>query len=332
MKKKQSNTRADRVRTKRQNGSKSSAPKRRRKQSDAGRGNPPVMVRGNRVDNAAKRPKKKKKRVKRRYDVALPTPGVEVRLPALPTVQFGWRLLSFLLVLLLGAALYYVFNSPTYRVHNVQIDGLARFSTETISRSMLVHNEQIFSVEPEKLEDRIVDTFPGIVFASVRIGFPARVEVEIEEREPILIWEQGTTTQWVDAQGISFPQRGEADNLVRVVATASPPAPIVLEEESTDEGINALQVLMFPETVESILSLSEHVPDGSPIVFNNPHGFGWHDPRGWVVYFGVQTASEEMEMKLAMYDAAVKRLKGEGIKPAMISVEYLHAPYYRPER
>ena len=332
MKKQQSKNRADRVRAKRQNGSKRSVPKRKRKQNDVGRGNPPVMVRGSRLESAAKRPKRKKKRVKRRYDVALPSPGVEVRLPALPSVKFGWRLLSFLLVLLLCTALYYVFSSPTYRIFDVQMEGLARFSAETIGRSLLIFNKPIFTVEPEKLEERIVATFPGIVSASVRVGFPARVEVEIEEREPKIIWEQGTTTQWVDAQGISFPQRGEADNLVRVVATASPHAPIVLAEETTEEGVNVLKVIMFPETVELILALSEHVPEGSPIVFNNPHGFGWHDPRGWIAYFGVQTASEDIEMKLAMYNAAVTRFTGEGIRPAMISVEYLHAPYYRPER
>lgn len=331
MKKQQPKNRSERVRAKRQNGSKRSEPKRKRKQNEVGRGNPPVMVRGSRLESAAKSPKSKKKRIKRRYDVALPSPGVEVRLPALPSVKFGWRLLSFLLVLLLGTALYYVFNSPTYRIYDVQMDGLSRFSAETIGKSLLIFNKPIFTIEPEKLEERLVATFPGIVNASVRVGFPARVEVEIEEREPKIIWEQGTTTQWVDVHGISFPQRGEAENLVRVVATASPPAPIVLEGESTEEGVNALQALMFPETVELILTLSEHVPEGVPIVFNYPHGFGWHDPRGWIVYFGVHTASEEIEMKLAMYDAAVTRLTGEGISPAMISVEYLHAPYYRPE-
>jgi len=330
MKQQKSNTRADKVRAKRESGSKHSVPKRRSKQSDANRGYPPVMVRGTRSESAAKRPKKKK-RVKRRYDVALPTPGVEVRLPSIPTVKFGWRLLSLLLGSLLCAALYYAFNSPVYRVRDVQIEGLLRFSAETIGRSLLVYNEMIFTVEPEKLEEQIVATFPGIVSASVRVGFPAIVDVQIEEREPKLIWEQGTTSQWVDAQGISFPERGEAGNLVRVVATASPPAPIILEEETKDEGMDALKVLMFPETVESILTLSENAPEGVPIVFDGQHGFGWHDPRGWIVYFGKQTAPADMEMKLVMYDAAVTRLRGEGIQPAMISVEYLHAPYYRTE-
>ena len=107
MTKKQSKSRAERVRAKRQNGNNPSAPKRRRKQQKAsGRGKPPVMVRGTRMASASKSTKKVSKPVKRRFDVALPTPGVEVRLPSVPTVKFGWRLLSSLLALLLLAALY----------------------------------------------------------------------------------------------------------------------------------------------------------------------------------------------------------------------------------
>jgi hypothetical protein len=39
-----------------------------------------------------------------------------------------------------------------------------------------------------------------------------------------------------------------------------------------------------------------------------------------------------MEMKLLVYQAIVDRLQKEGITPALISVENVHAPYYRLER
>jgi len=41
---------------------------------------------------------------------------------------------------------------------------------------------------------------------------------------------------------------------------------------------------------------------------------------------------QDMEMKLSVYQAMVDRLQSEGIQPALISVEYVHAPYYRTER
>jgi hypothetical protein len=39
-----------------------------------------------------------------------------------------------------------------------------------------------------------------------------------------------------------------------------------------------------------------------------------------------------IEMKLNVYEAIVKRLRKEGAHPSMISVENVHAPYYRVER
>jgi len=290
-----------------------------------------MMVRGTKTTSAAKRPKKKGKRAKRRFDIALPTPGVEVRMPSIPSVRVDWRLLSLLLVLLLSAVLYYVFNSPTYRVYDVQVDGLVRLSDDTISRSLLVYNKPIFIIEPEALEDQIINTYPGVVSTSVRVGFPARVEVLIEEREPVVAWEQDSDIQWVDAQGMAFPKRGEAENLVRVVASASPPAPFVLEDESTEAGEKSLKVFMSAKMVESIVALNGNAPEGVPIVFDDSHGFGWRDPSGWDVYFGSPTADTDMVMKLSIYEAVVQRLRADGIQPAMISVEYLHAPYYRME-
>jgi hypothetical protein len=56
---------------------------------------------------------------------------------------------------------------------------------------------------------------------------------------------------------------------------------------------------------------------------------GWKDGRGWDVYFG---EPQDMDMKLVVYQATVRRLESEGIQPVLISVEQVHAPYYRMER
>ena len=72
------------------------------------------------------------------------------------------------------------------------------------------------------------------------------------------------------------------------------------------------------------------MPAETVLVYDSAHGLGWNDPNGWDVFFGVE--DQDMDMKLLVYQALVDRLKSEGITPALISVEYLHAPYYRMER
>jgi hypothetical protein len=39
-----------------------------------------------------------------------------------------------------------------------------------------------------------------------------------------------------------------------------------------------------------------------------------------------------MAMKLQVYKEIVRRLKKDDVRPEFISVEYVHAPYYRLDR
>ncbi|MBC8332019.1 MAG: FtsQ-type POTRA domain-containing protein [Anaerolineae bacterium] len=298
---------------------------RRKKTSGARLALPPVMVRGG-TPASVQNSRAKTKRVKRRYDIALPAPGVEMRLPAVPVIRVGWRLVSFMFVLLLSGVLYYLFTSPVYRVKDVEIAGGVYLSSESISRMMLIYNQPIFLVEPQVIASQLVDTLDGLTSAAVTVSFPAQVTVTVEERAPVLVWELDGQAQWVDAQGFAFPPRGDASNLVRVVASTPPPAPIILDEgEETGES----HPLMTPEMVTAILSVRNYAPDSVDLLYDGEHGFGWHDPHGWIVYFGMD--DDNVKMKIAIYDTLLRHLNREGIQPAMISVEYLHAPFYRLE-
>ena len=87
---------------------------------------------------------------------------------------------------------------------------------------------------------------------------------------------------------------------------------------------------LSPDLVNAILELGSKMPADTLLVYDSEHGLGWNDPGGWDVFFGSE--DEDMPMKLAVYQALVDKLQNEGIQPAMISVEYVHAPYYRTER
>jgi cell division protein FtsQ len=85
-----------------------------------------------------------------------------------------------------------------------------------------------------------------------------------------------------------------------------------------------------PQLISAILAISIHAPENTPLVYTADHGLGWQDPRGWDVYFGIDL--KDIEMKLLVYDAIVSYIEKEGIQPMVISVEYVHAPYYRVEQ
>ncbi len=299
---------------------------------------PPVLMRSG-FTTMAQPKKKKSKAPKRRYDIALSSPGVEIRLPAMPSVRLGWRLVSAALAVGLLFLLYHFWTAPIYQVQAAELEGHHYLNSETVNHMLNLYNKPIFMVDPQKMETDLQRAFPGLmVDSSVQIVLPATVIVTVHEREPLIAWQQGSEVIWIDANGISFVPIGENDSLIAVSATGPPPAPIVIldGQEELDDEINPLdeiltpEAFMIPEMVAAIMTMSEQAPEGVPLAYDPQHGLGWHDKkRGWDVYFGMDVSN--IVEKLIVYKAIRKQLKADGISPVMISVEHIHAPYYRLE-
>jgi len=75
--------------------------------------------------------------------------------------------------------------------------------------------------------------------------------------------------------------------------------------------------------------MSAVAPQDTRLVFDKEHGLGWKDTQGWDVFFG---DIQDIDLKLRIYQALVKQLAKEKVNPVLISVEYVHTPYYRLEQ
>jgi cell division septal protein FtsQ len=294
---------------------------------------------------------------RRRYDVALGVPGAEMRLPALPEIHLGWRLLSGLLVAAMLGAIYYLWTSPEFKVQGMEVAGLQRLSQADVRAVLDIEEESIFTLQAAELQAELEEAFPEFSSVAVEVGLPAKVAVTVEERQPILVWKQEGRTVLVDANGMAFPQRenAPAGPSLAVEAKSPPPQPAGAEiavdrELSALESVSSFAVSAFGpnspisgnpqspdlqapfmpvEMVSAIVSMSGQAPDYTSILYDGIHGLGWRDRRGWEVYFG---EVQDMGMKLNVYQALLHHFKAEGIKPELVSVEHVHAPYYRMER
>ena len=296
---------------------------------------PPVMVRGGSYTPAQpSRKGRKTKSVKRRYDIALATPGatgVEIRLPSLPVAHISWRLLSFILTAGLITLLYYLLTSPQFQVQSVEVQGALRLGTEEINRTLRVYNKPIFDLNTDEMKQTLELAYAELSDITIQVGLPAEVLINVSERVPLIAWVQGSDTQWVDGDGYAFSPRGEVDKIISVKASASPPMPAQVPMDVISlEDIEQRQAFMRPELVAAILAMRTQAPEKVNLLYDPQYGFGWEDPRGWEVYFGL--GGNEIETKLLIYEAIVKQIKSEGITPALINVEHVHAPYYRMER
>lgn len=259
---------------------------------------------------------KKRPSPRRRYDVTLSAPGAEMRLPALPVIQDYWQIISGFLSAALTVLLIFLWNSPTFQVNQVEVRGQERFTAQEISMAIDVVGRPAFSLVPLDVRKDLENTYSGLKAAHIKVNWPADVIVIVEERQPALAWQWEESVSWIDANGVEFKSRGKGENLLRVQAVTPPP--------SLEDG------LISPELIKAVTALAAYAPSDVPVIYDEKYGLGWQDPRGWQIYFGFGHA--DMAVKQRVYQAIVKRLEEQGIRPALISVAYVNAPYYRLER
>lgn len=274
---------------------------------------------------------------RRRYDVMLNAQGGTMRLPSLPQIRLGWRLASFLVFCVLVFGLYQLWNAPMYRVEEAQIAGLQRLSSGAVSAVLDLKDQPVFALDTQEMEQTLLNSFPEFSAVQVLVEMPNTVMITVTERVPVLVWRQDGRTNLVDAGGMLFPAREDsaAANLPVVEAAGSPPFPQALAAPTPAPSelltvnpltTNAVRPFMASEMVSAILLIAGKAPEGAVLLYDPQHGLGWRDRREWNVYFGQVT---DIEVKLRVYRSILDHLKAQDMRPSLISVEYLHAPYYR---
>ena len=259
----------------------------------------------------------------------------------------GGRGLSILMVMVLGLSLFWMMNSPAYLVteDTIQVDGLNRVDLELLLTKSGILNEPVFLISPEELTESLPKTVTALDSVEVSVKMNGTVVMNVVERVPVLTWDQEGIPQpsWVDIEGRLFPALGSAENLVYVHANGYPPIPPQLliasnDEEAEKEDLTSEEIdkdkgrepLLEPELVPNILKLARSLPEESQLIYDRERGFGWEDPEyHWMVYFGKQLDRPELRVKI--YEEIAAMFTEKQHKPVLISVEYIHAPYYRME-
>jgi cell division septal protein FtsQ len=228
---------------------------------------------------------------------------------------------SFLLTAVLGALTYLAFRSPQLRVGDAQVTGNQILTPVDVNSALNIAGRPIFLLSPSDLETRLRLNYPELVSVRVEVSLPNVVSVHLIERKPVIRWEQGGGYTWIAEDGVAFKPRGEITGLISVVAESGPPA-----GNSLPDPLNPAPFIST-DMVQAVKGLAGHVPPGNSILYETRLGFGWYDPRGWRVYFGV--TGHDTALKMRVYESMVDSLTQRGIRPALINVTYPAAPYYR---
>ena len=241
---------------------------------------------------------------------------------ALPWVSLGWRWLSLALSAALVVVLLALWYAPVFRVEVPQVVGTHYLPAERVAERLGVVGRSVVALNPAQLAQQ-VEALPAIAHASVRVTFPNRVVVQVAERQPVAVWQQGRKVWWVDGEGIAFAPPVEKTPPHALVVQAD-----TLPLDAVETRPGEMQMLS-PAQIDALRTLAKHLPEGTPLVYSRRYGLGWQAPEGWRVFVGRELT--QMNRRMALYQAIAQWLKSQGVQPALVNVASLRAPYYRME-
>jgi cell division protein FtsQ len=282
-----------------------------------------------------------KQATRRQYNYAVGATGAAIRLPAISSINIGWRFLSFFLGIFCLAGIYLLFNSSDFQVHQIQTSGLQRLSANDLDAVMKISGESIIWFDANQATKDLSLAFPELKELQITVEMPNVIQISAVERQPVLLWQTDKQAYWLDDEGVLIPPRGEVGELLTIHASSAPPlvksiqdteTTTLLDQNSGTTQLSIAQLQGWGETVDPVMidaayQLMAQIPIDSKILYNQVNGLGWKAEQGWDVFVGLTL--NDINYKLIAYQALVEKFTAEGIYPSMVSIEFALRPYYR---
>ncbi|MFO7540847.1 MAG: FtsQ-type POTRA domain-containing protein [Chloroflexota bacterium] len=307
------------------------------------------------TNDSNRKPQRLRKQPKRRLHsaTAVPLPRMEVpktaqrrrrrnawqmRVPtaALRRLFLSARWVSLSLLLMAIYALVLIGADINFYLTYIPVEGSFTIPPADIVQASDLAGTHIFAADPGLAAAQIAD-LPGVISATVTVGWPNEVLIRIREDNPVAIWEEGGQDFWVTENGRLTPARTGSIGLLRIrsemggngVATAvDEDTAFQLDDNMPAESIQSSLAFMPADVLVGALQLRDLRPNIEALYYRPAGGLSYEDGRGWRVYFGT---GNDMAQKMVIYEAIVEDLLARGLTPAYISVSNKEKPYYRPQ-
>jgi hypothetical protein len=221
------------------------------------------------------------------------------------------------LAALIGLAVY-ASTDAQFFVYGAQIVGLQHLKAEDIYQAAGVHEQNIFWIDPRAVAKRVVD-LEGIKAVRVRSELPALVTIEVEEREPVVMW-RATTQQedlWLDGDGVVLPYHGDVDSPDMIFVVDYGDRHLQVGDQIEPDGV-----------VQSARQLAATVPGVKVFVYQPGWGLSFTqgaDQAEWPVHVGT---SEDLPHKIQVLQALTDYLQSNNLHPRYVDVRWPDHPVY----
>ena len=263
------------------------------------------------IGPSKRRPRRSRSRLGRDYETTAP----KIKLSLRPVVGFwqdqGGKVLGGLLLLALGWLAYQLFATDAFYVYEAGVVGNQLVPAEEIYQNSGLEGMSIFWINPAQIEATIV-SLPNIKEARVHCGLPDRVTIEVVERQPQVIWQQGEKRYWIDEEGAVLPARGDLPEATVIVD---------LDERPVQPGDR-----VDPQVIAGAQKLRSLLPELTTVQYASRTGISFRSEQGWPIYLG---QGEDIEQKVAIMKAMLQEIAAKGVQPQFIDLRFKGSPYYK---
>ncbi len=220
------------------------------------------------------------------------------------------RLLGAALLLGMLGLLTYAFRSYNFYIYDAEITGYHWLKREAIYAAAGVHTQNIFWLSPAEVAAS-VEALPGVREAKVQVWLPATVRIQVEEREPEMIWRTADGDLWLDRDAVALPYGGDPTGAVFVVDRSG-------QTYRPNDRVE-------PDVVASVQALQAEFPEVHTYYYQAHEGLTFASPEGWPIQIGT---SQDMARKVAVLKALGKWLRDRGIQPINVDLRLVDHPVY----
>ena len=208
---------------------------------------------------------------------------------------------------------------PQFRFDDIQITGMDKINKAEIVYFTGAKGEPVFTVDPLQIRSTLLQHYQDIYDADVTIDFPAKMEITLTERVPVVEWDFGGSRFWIDQDGKVLNESRSQESTIHVYADSYPGSPNQADRE--------IPLYFSRDTLKTIITMGSFVPENQPLIYTYKNGFGWDTDEGWRVFFG--KTDSDIEEKLRMQESLTRYFHENEIQPIFVSLEFKDAPYYR---
>jgi cell division protein FtsQ len=239
-----------------------------------------------------------------------PTPRVPQSWRVLRRRFAGWPLTAALALLVAAVvAGTFLWRAPAFRVHGARVTGNQRVSAEIIYAASYLDGAWAFTVSRADAQRR-VELLDDVRTARVRVAWPARAAIEVEETAAVLLWSTPAVNLAVDETGRAIVPPADSAGLVSV---------------RDETGLLAAPGDRLPEATFHA-ALADTAAFGG-LTYRRAEGFVARTADGWEVRLGNDAGVVDQQVRLL--SALAAQLAPVRGSVAVVDLRFPSRPYYR---